>query len=559
MDHLRPEGPQALYTPVSEQDGNLVMEFMFTELYTLMAIENDNLRAYTCAAEQYDFLTCLDIAAPSTLAGTVDFSSSPIQEESDLFSTMPAVYNDEGSTYLFGTDRPCDGKVTGDWQISGLDMLVLMYVQFRVPPYDNVLSTTFTVNGEGDIARRCADNITRGEFNARYDQDNPCKIPSNLPHLNQLRRLAESDGELRGSVHLHHVDSAYRGAWFHIHMESAVLAMELFLEGVNSPREVQLSNRRAPWNISNPNEDFEPHNARNHEVRFVRQLEYIQGGDGAERECSVVQGILAGNSMYKNTIGIGQVPYRENSNSYNQLFCPIDLFVWTPETTSCDVRIARGSRAMDGGGGQTLKNDLACDNTPFDFTNARAARPPPPSPPADTSPPLASPPPAQSPPPSSSTPPAQTPAPPPAIPGDDDGDDDDSGRGAANFGIAVALSMLALCCGVVAVAAAYRRRREDEEEEENAKKAVILENNLVDFTEEPETVPRPPEPQKKQVMRKLTYKKANSVEKTPTVYVGPAPTSRPPLPPPTLQKRSAPTKSQTRNVAAVQRAAMANR
>ena len=437
-----------------EQDGNLVMEFMYTELYTLLSIENGDLSAYTCAVEQYKFLACLDIAGPATLSGTVEESSvALIDTEEELLDFLTTPYNTTVTDHLFGIDQPCEGSVVGDYQISGLDMLVLMYIQFRVSPYNRVLGSTFTVHGESDVGGRCIDNITTAEFNAQYDPSNPCIVPSNRRSVGRrLEYVHEYD--MKTTIHHHYKDPERRGSWFHIHVDSNLLAVELFLGGTTASGEVRLSNRRAPWNLTTATaSELEPLRADEHEVRFVRQAEFFTD-EVPVGECAFVQGLLAGNGMYRNTISVGQVPTHDSYDLHmNSQVCPFDIFVWTPNVLDCDISLNAGSRAIDGAGGKRLTRDVRCDPNMFDFASlysqGRSSIPPPPAVPL--SPPL----------------PAAPLSPPPVTPFRTN--DDETAAAPALIGSSVALLVGLGCLGVML----YRRRRNREQQTASPDQVVV--------------------------------------------------------------------------------------
>ena len=359
------------------------------EQYILDSIERNVYDAYTCAVEDYPYLACLDIAGPSTLAGTVNVSRQ-IGSEDDLLQVTAHVYYTGNSDVLFGNDQRCDGRVVGDGVVSVLDMSVLMWVFFRVPPYETATSTTLTVDGQVNVGDRCEDNITRNDFLLAYDLERPCLVPTNLPLPVPRSALVESDF-LHTSIHLHRRLAG--GSWFHIHNQDTLIAFEFVLAGVDSLNEVPLSNLRAPWREGDLAQPFD---ARRVEVRHARHVEYI-GRAGLDR-CAPIQGLVASSAMYRETIGVGQVPTIVVADQ--SYLCGFDVFLYLPDVFDCSVSIRGGSRAIDGISGREGHDGIPCDPTPFNFDRYHlggvpAHQPPPalpwpPSHPSPLSPPRAS-------------------------------------------------------------------------------------------------------------------------------------------------------------------------
>lgn len=361
-------------------DGTLVMEFMLMEQYILDSIERNIYDAYTCAVDEYPYMACLDIASPSTLAGTINISSR-IDSNEDLLRATVQMYAPSRSDTLFGGDESCDGKVVGDGVISVLDMVVLMWVNFRIPPYNVVTSTSRTVEGQNNVGDRCEDNITREEFLIRYDLERPCVIPTNLPMPIAFSADGLSDDHMYTSIHLHR-KTPY-GAWFHVHNRDILIATEMVLSGLDSMTEIPLSNLRAPWRPTDVATPFDP---QQFELRHARHFEFTEDNTELYR-CAPIQGLVSSGALYRNTIGIGQVPTHLPGTPHDAYLCGFDVFIYVPGADDCTVSIQSGSRAIDGIAGRESHADIECNPTPFNFEMYHStSRPHPPPAPASSTP-----------------------------------------------------------------------------------------------------------------------------------------------------------------------------
>lgn len=330
---------------VQGSDGNLVMEYLYTDEYTLRSIEANSLSPYTCGVQESYFHACLDIASVSTLtySGNVDDNTSAVS------------FDGIAETHLFGAKESCSGRTVGDGIINGYDLVVLMWTQFRVAPYTGLQLTHPTVSLHEDTGARCTDTITRDAYIADYDPSTPCVHPTGS------RRLLGDDSPAPLLTIHRYTTTHGRGSWFQLRSHgTAYAAMEVLLGGVHSTATVSLSNDRAPLNTSEtPN---------GYEVRFARHEEYchrdnngLGGVDGASGRCANVRGIVStGVALYHNVLSLGQVPTAERSD-----VCAYDVFLYVPGTFDCNVDILSGSSIMDGKNGQSIRARVACDDAPI--------------------------------------------------------------------------------------------------------------------------------------------------------------------------------------------------
>ena len=359
--------------------------------YYMAAIEDNDLKAYTCEVKRLgDHLSCLDIAAASTLNGYIS-TSRPIDDGNasathiaHVRSGPPAPPSTPEVSTLFGQDRLCDNKRVGDQRINSFDIAVLLFTYFGVLIYEFVPSfDVATVQGATQTYSLCDMDLTYSELVNQQQFSGSCHLVEKNSFPGSYGRRLQQTNELNAGV-VQISDGQY-GAWYRITIPHVVIALELILS-TSSPVHVALSNKAPP----DENDDV---NYGTHQVRFVR--------DGTQDNCASIISMIDSNIvMYRNVLAIGQVPLR------GQTLCQFDVLLWVPHnqrrlTSSgrhCSVSVHAGSGAIDGISGLTQSANSDC-----------TFQSPPPSPP----PPMEPPPPPALPPPS---PVAVAPPPPPSVP-----------------------------------------------------------------------------------------------------------------------------------------------
>lgn len=364
----------------------MVLEFYYMENMVLSSIEEDSNDPYTCQAKQYEFLACLDIAAPSTLSGSINRTYT-VNSETQLLQSVATTYIgvDVNSVNLFGAVTNCDGKIVGDGIVSSLDMNVLMWYQFSVPPYNRLsrkAAEVSTVNGETLVGARCEDSITRLEYLSEYNVLDECSIPTR-----RLQEETEVDLEVEIIWHTDCED----GSWYHIKMKNNFIGLEILLDGADSSEIIPRSNKKAPFDREE--KDLQPIDPDKYEVRFARHVEYEEVNSKIETaECGIITPLVTPDAvMYRSTIGIGQVPTVERP-----FLCPFDVYLWVPDKHDCDIGVRVGSRGMDGVRGARLSEEVRCSvpySTMSPPPSALVGSPPPSSPSLPLTPPSSSPPP----------------------------------------------------------------------------------------------------------------------------------------------------------------------
>jgi len=401
---------------VGASDGNLGAEFYTMEGMVRDSIRTNSVDPYACAARDDRLLACLDLASPSTLSGYVNASADAGAADAGLPGAT-TVASCASGTNCFGSTAPCDGKVVGDGLVTVLDMAVLMWYFFRVPPYDALgqdPAFVATVQGETDLHLRCGAGTTRDAYLLGYDLATPCDFGGGDGGGDGRRRLADDASDLRVAVRLLSLDA--RGGWFVIELDGVYLGLDLRLGGVDVPGDgVGLSNVAAPLFDGNVSGTAyaDPLDPNEYEVRYARHGEYGGGGTtlcappydvigrGERGGAALLGTVTPGVALYGNVLGIAQSPASRA--------CAFDLFVWVPGATGCSLVVQTGSVGMDGRGGAQLRRDATCVAPP---PGVGAAAPPPPSP-RPPAPPLPPSPPASPPsPPTPPAPPALPPAPP---------------------------------------------------------------------------------------------------------------------------------------------------
>ena len=148
---------------------------MLLEIVTALQLvedipEGNSYDPYTCKVRDSFFYECLDIASPKTLS-----SSYGVGVSSTAFTWLSDGLN-ASSINHFGGAASCHDKITGDGSVNSLDVAVLMYYQFEMPPYDraNLLRTPAdvrTVDGRHDTWKRCGSNETRASWQLAVADD----------------------------------------------------------------------------------------------------------------------------------------------------------------------------------------------------------------------------------------------------------------------------------------------------------------------------------------------------------------------------------------------------
>lgn len=157
-------------------DGLLTTEFTLIEHYARLGAEKRTNDDYWCDAMSRPELQCLDIAAPSTLGGSLNVSR--VTDESLLGNNM-LIYEvqttaNATSTDLFGQYDLCHGRLVGDGVIDVFDMATLlsyifgdwMYGDLSEDPY-----TVMTTQGRRTTSSLCGEGLTRQDYADQYISD----------------------------------------------------------------------------------------------------------------------------------------------------------------------------------------------------------------------------------------------------------------------------------------------------------------------------------------------------------------------------------------------------
>ena len=441
-------------------DGNLKAEYdaASTIMRSITAAESND--QFTCmlvgelfVAEQsvdpivdsYEFLTpsrmlhCLDIGTMGTLDGLPPMVETPGSRRSVANITLEA--NARGanvSSTLFGgvdcVDTPStvaagNPNVTrvGDGIINGYDVAILLWSQFKKPPYDSLpplseYSSVETVEANIGLAETCcmANNLTgwscindtaytKSEYIvATNPLDGQCSAVHTIDyHPGEQawgRRAAEDDGRAlqlidetadfvalaaaaaTGAVVANQIE-VYRwltvpsvGQWTKIALPATALAIELTLINLDtSTIGSVLSFKAPPLSDCDPtSENCEPDVTHRDKtvVHYHRREDLIEEAGFTVRDCALIFPSRDAAIGADGAVGM----YQEPASGA----CPFDLYVWTPvgaafdANAPCDgqVGIEMGSSMNDGFGGFVVP-ELKCPSEVPSPPPPPAASPPP--------------------------------------------------------------------------------------------------------------------------------------------------------------------------------------
>ena len=351
---------------------------------------------YTCAVKDAYYLECLDIAGARTLGSDATAPEViGFDGNNELILDMEQGLNASRALH-FGADLDCAGKTVGDGVTNAYDLAAIMWYQFRFPPYDMLdtnPSTVVTVQGREGTHLRCGINETRTAWqldvsddycqlglpppppsgrrlldeSGPLDQVEPTAVstsgppPSQLPGLPpwlppalpfegfpappppahqsegaaEHRALSETVKYRMDDMNMQvNVWAQVQGAgrWFRLRAPGVQLVSELYLAGVATSENVELSMEQTPaYNCSSclP-ESGEPGLLV---LAFARRAEFSSNPAAAAACAAIVPAALQTTAMLGNTIALRQQP---PSNA-----CPYDIFLWVPEFPKHGVYLSR--------------------------------------------------------------------------------------------------------------------------------------------------------------------------------------------------------------------------
>ena len=331
LDFLRSANATHHEVLIAEPDGGLVTEFRLIEQYMLESIDADSNAPYTCAAARAPELhiECLDLAAPSTLGGLWNAGAGG----GDAVDPYGVLLDTVASSARFGAAQPCDGKVVGDGIVSTLDMAVLLFTQFRVPPYDTLPAAprdVSTVQGATGVGARCAaDAQSRRDYILSYGTD-ACHTMAGR------RRLAVS-GSAAGVVATVHPGAV--PGWYVVRARVRAFAFEINVGGLDARTPVPLRGTSAA-----------PRTPPADPTAYAVRIE-PEAADCME----AVSTITSTTALYRNVLGIAHVPGPQRTR-----LCSLTVHLWVPNGTCGSLSILPGSVAMDGRTGVTQYDTEHC-------------------------------------------------------------------------------------------------------------------------------------------------------------------------------------------------------
>ena len=326
---------------------------------------------YTCQVRESFFYECLDIASPKTLGSSIN-GSYGVGISSTSFTWLSDGLNTSSISYFGGATR-CHDKVTGDGAVNSLDVAVLMYYQFEMPPYGraNLPRTPAevrTVDGRHDTWKRCGANETRASWQLTV-ADDYCALSDNYTGLAQLsspspsqpgdRRLSEGAADPSSQAvaqpanrrSLFAADTMQElglqvcewaavpglGQWVRIRVPTVVFSLEFLLSGLATEQGVVLSNQKSP-SFNCIECAPEPGIRDDPVVTFARFLEYEGVNAGrAATDCATIVAVTPGAALDKNVLSLRQQPITRA--------CRFDIFVWIPQQPNPGVHVAAHAAA----------------------------------------------------------------------------------------------------------------------------------------------------------------------------------------------------------------------
>ena len=345
-------------------------------------------QAYVCDVRSEYFRSCLDIAAPSTLGGSIvdaetgGITQTTLNDASILFG---------GSTECTADDAPGGVGPVGDGVVNSLDLAALLWYHFSSSPYDTLSaspSAVETVYPRRKTADRCGTAETQTSWTLATAED----YCHELGGRRRLQEAASATPRLDEDIDVDVWATIPQGTWYRVRMRDAPLSLELQLDSLYSGTAVALSNERRPQRGCR---DCTPDDPTKPEIRFARHLEYEADAFLAsntlasktpeiaaftvsyqqkQRECaSVMAGFSGSEAMRGSTLAIRQQPPLKA--------CKVDLFVFKPDLvhsspfdTACGdgFGVAKASQVLDGHGGK-IQRSTTCAMVPASGATSTAA------------------------------------------------------------------------------------------------------------------------------------------------------------------------------------------
>lgn len=341
-------------------DGSLVVEFHQMVTFAQQAIETNSLDSFACAVRNAGYLSCLDIAAPSTLSGSIDTSAfnngvNHLLASSDVILDMFASANGT-SAHLWGQQDACDAaKVTGDGVVNVFDVGILMAYIFQEFGYADLsrdASTIVTVAGRDDVRELCGRGVERLTHLQRY-AENTCVDFANVTAFSGRRLSAASDAmatflalpapeplgytvgprrddplERIQSVPYKLQEQSY--AFVRDYEDADGARYTLSLPAVSTALEVKFSApfvATAPVALDNAFVSMRPPDVSVPVVGFTRHCEF---GRNCRHACAAITGGFEANTaLMRDTLSLMQRPYIRS--------CAFDVHLWVPSTFGAPV------------------------------------------------------------------------------------------------------------------------------------------------------------------------------------------------------------------------------
>ena len=174
--------------PVLSPDSFLTVEFAEMERYSIVAAQQNTPSDFWCLLETDPRYVCLDVGAPSTLANTLNVTSTMTLPTSA--GIVPLNFT---QTNQFGQFDLCDGKTVSDGVINVFDIAVIIAYSFQDEPYRHLPTNPAlveTTSGRHGLSDLCYSGLTRLDYLTNYSFDTCVYMEE--AELDGRRRLSES-------------------------------------------------------------------------------------------------------------------------------------------------------------------------------------------------------------------------------------------------------------------------------------------------------------------------------------------------------------------------------
>ena len=385
------------------------------ERFARLGSESNTVNDYWCAIRDSPMLQCLDIAAQSTLDGSLNFTAYDITSDS-AYGNGELLWNvyetaDVLTEQLYGQTSSCSDKRVGDGMINVYDIGTLLASYFGEYQYGSLYNMSYirTVDGRDGLAQQCDTAQLRVDYLDAYNDDtcvymtdpvasgrrleggddgpgrlaldwwtswgsSPAPEPVLPEYTGPLTRLPvagdlTASGSRVANYSLTLIPSGYTsGRWYSLSTASIALALHVSFEG--APPANALLDLRAF-------DGSPPDNPTKRLVRYTRACEYRNQCDGS---CAAITSPYQGSTaIVANTLELRQSPNLSPSDKA----CAFVVHVWIPVEADgthppFDVEYVSLSDGRTGQFARRVPRNTTTSASPPPIASPAASPPPPP-------------------------------------------------------------------------------------------------------------------------------------------------------------------------------------